>query len=69
LFCATGPARRSGAVKKFSEQNTNSKEHDEFYKNAGVTREHAWLQRSPPNSGAPDLEIVKYGDKRSWSYV
>ena len=46
------------AVKKFSEQNTNTKEHDEFYKIAGVTREHAWLQRSPPNSGALDLEIV-----------
>jgi hypothetical protein len=34
-------------VKKFSEQNTNTEEHDEFYKIAGVTREHAWLQRSP----------------------
>ena len=32
------------AVKKFSEQDINTKEHDEFYKIAGVTREDAWLQ-------------------------
>jgi hypothetical protein len=36
----------------------HSKEHDEFYKIAGVTRENIWIQRGRPGSGAPDLEIV-----------
>jgi hypothetical protein len=45
--------------KKFEEENGgNNKEHDEFYKTAGVTREQVWIQRSPAGSGAPDLEIV-----------
>jgi hypothetical protein len=45
--------------KKFEEENGgNNKEHDEFYKTAGVTREQVWIQRSPASSGAPDLEIV-----------
>lgn len=45
--------------KKFEEQNGgNNKEHDEIYKNVGVTREQVWIQRSPAGSGAPDLEIV-----------
>lgn len=33
-------------------------EHDEFYKLAGISREDVWIQRSPPGSGAPDLEVV-----------
>ncbi len=45
-------------AKRFTEENGNTKEHDEFYKIAGVTREHIWIQRSPPGSGAPDLEVV-----------
>jgi hypothetical protein len=45
--------------RKFAvEECGHSKEHDEFYKIAGVTRENVWIQRSPPGSGAPDLEIV-----------
>lgn len=45
--------------RKFAvEECRHSKEHDEFYKIAGVTRENVWIQRSPPGSGAPDLEIV-----------
>ena len=36
----------------------HSKEHDEFHKIAGVNRVNNWIQRSPPGSGAPDLEIV-----------
>ena len=45
--------------KKFEEENGgHNKEHDEFYKIAGVTREQVWIQHSPPGSGAPDLEIV-----------
>jgi len=45
--------------KKFEEENGgHTKEHDEFYKIAGVTREQVWIQRSPTGSGAPDFEIV-----------
>jgi hypothetical protein len=45
--------------KKFAvEECGHSKEHDEFYKIAGVTRESIWIQRGPPGSGASDLEIV-----------
>ena len=40
--------------KKFEEENGgHGKEHDEFYKIAGVTREQVWIQHSPPASGAP----------------
>ncbi len=35
-----------------------TKEHDEFYRNAGISRETIWIQRSPPGSGAPDLEVI-----------
>lgn len=45
--------------KKFEQENGgHTKEHDEFYNLAGITREQVWIQRSPPGSGAPDLEIV-----------
>ena len=46
--------------KKFEEENGgHSKEHEEFYKNAGISREQVWIQKSPPgSSGVPDLEIV-----------
>ena len=50
-----------GAVelaKKFAHENTNTKEHDEFYKLAGIISENVWIQRSPLGSGAPDLEVV-----------
>ena len=46
-------------AKKFAQENGGSnKEHDEFYKSAGISREQVWIQRSPAGSGAPDLEIV-----------
>jgi hypothetical protein len=46
-------------AKKFANDNGgHSKEHDEFYKIAGISREHVWIQRGHPGSGAPDLEIV-----------
>jgi hypothetical protein len=46
-------------AKKFAEENAgHNKEHDEFYKIAGISRENVWIQRSPPGSGAPDLEVV-----------
>ena len=42
-------------VKKFTQEHGgHNKEHDEFYKVAGITREQVWIQRSPPGSGAPD---------------
>ena len=44
--------------RKFAEEECgHSKEHDEFYKITGVTRENICIQRGP-GSGAPDLEIV-----------
>ena len=52
-------------VKKFAQEHGgHTQEHDEFYKIAGVTREQIWIQRSPPGSGAPDLEIasIETGD-------
>jgi hypothetical protein len=36
----------------------STKEHDEFYKLAGITREIVWIQRSPPGSSSPDLEVI-----------
>src|SRR5207244_7836209 len=54
------PYLRGGAelAKKFSQENGNTKEHDEFYRIAGISREQIWIQHSPPGSGAPDLEIA-----------
>ncbi len=47
---------------KFAEENGgHSKEHDEFYKSAGISRENVWIERSPPGSNAPDLEVVNIG--------
>jgi hypothetical protein len=43
---------------KFAQENGRTEEHDEFYSIAGITREHVWIQRSPPASGASDLEVV-----------
>jgi hypothetical protein len=46
-------------ARKFAAENGgHSKEYDEFYKIAGVTRENVWIQRSPSGSDAPDLEVV-----------
>ena len=45
--------------KKFAVEGCgHSKEQDEFYKIAGVTRENIQIQRIPSRRGAPDLEIV-----------
>jgi len=59
-YCFALPILPGGVeeIKKFAQENTSTKEHDEFYKIAGVLREHVWIQRAPPRSGAPDLEIV-----------
>src|ERR671924_2114853 len=59
-YCFALPILSGGVeyIRKFCKENINTKEHDEFYEIAGVTREQTWIQRSPPGSGAPDLEIV-----------
>ena len=33
-------------AKEFAQENTNTKEHDEFYNTAGITGESIWIQRS-----------------------
>jgi hypothetical protein len=45
-------------AKKFAQENTHTKEHDEFYRIAGISREYVWIQRGSPATGAPDLEVV-----------
>jgi hypothetical protein len=45
-------------AKEFAKENTKTKEHDEFYKLAGISREQIWIQRSRPGSRAPDVEII-----------
>jgi len=53
------PPENMELVKKFAQENGgHNKEHDEFYRIVGVTREQIWIQHSPPGSGAPDLQIV-----------
>jgi hypothetical protein len=39
-------------------ENGNTKEHDEFYKMIGISRENIWIQKSPPGSELPDMQIV-----------
>src|SRR5512133_1852355 len=60
-YCIALPCLEDGAelAKNFAEENGgHTKEHDEFYRIAGISREHVWIQRSPLGSGAPDLEVV-----------
>ncbi len=59
-YCLSLPYLPGGIelAKKFAQENGQGKEHDEFYKTAGISREQVWIQRSPPGSGAPDIEIV-----------
>jgi hypothetical protein len=60
IYCFTLPYAQGGLelAKKFAQENTNTKEHDEFYKLAGISSEQIWIQRSPLGSGAPDLEVI-----------
>jgi hypothetical protein len=60
-YCLALPYLPGGIelAKKFAQENGNTKEHDEFYRIAGISRETIWIQQSPPGSGgAPDLEVV-----------
>ena len=56
-YCLALPYLPGGAelAKRFVQENGNTKEHDEFYRIAGISRETIWIQRSPLGSGAPDL--------------
>ncbi|HKG29864.1 MAG TPA: hypothetical protein VKA91_01225 [Nitrososphaeraceae archaeon] len=56
-------------AKKFAQENTITKEHDEFYKLAGITREDVWIQHSPSESGAPDLEVISIETHSPYQYV
>ncbi|HEY6404856.1 MAG TPA: hypothetical protein VIX38_02110 [Nitrososphaeraceae archaeon] len=59
-YCLALPFLSGGEelAKKFEQENGHTNEHDEFYRIAGISSEHAWIQRSPRASGAPDLDIV-----------
>ena len=59
-YCLTLPYLPGGVelAKNFVQENGNTKEHNEFYRIAGISREHIWIQRSPPGSDAPDLNVV-----------
>ena len=59
-YCLALPYLPGGVelAKKFAQENSNTKEHDEFFRIAGISQEHIWIQRSPPGSGAPHLNVV-----------
>ena len=59
-YCFALPYLPGGVelAKRFVQENGNTKEHDEFYRIAGISQEHVWIQRSPPGSVAPDLEVI-----------
>jgi hypothetical protein len=45
-YCLALPYLPGGAelAKKFVQENGNTKEHDEFYRIAGISNEHVWIQ-------------------------
>ena len=59
-YCFALPILPGGLehIKKFAQENTNTKEHDEFYQIAGISREHVWIQPASPGSGVADLTIL-----------
>jgi len=51
-------------AKNFAEENdSHSKEYNEFHQAAGISRKNVWIQHSSPGSGAPDLEVVSLETK------
>jgi hypothetical protein len=50
-------------VREFSQENSHTTEHDEFYQIAGVSGEQAWIQLSPTISGMPDFEVISMETK------
>lgn len=64
LFCIAFLPSGTHLTKKFSGDNCLfNDEHDEFYRPAGISCEQVWIQRSPPGSGAPDLEVISLETK------
>ena len=59
-YCLALPYLPGGVelAKKFVQENGNTKEHGEFYGIAGISRQTISIQRSPPGSGAPELEVI-----------
>jgi hypothetical protein len=59
-YCFVLPYLPGGVelAKKFVQENGYGKDHDDFYKAASISREQVWIQRAPPGTGAPDLEII-----------
>jgi hypothetical protein len=61
-YCLALPYLQGGTelAERFADENGgHTKDHDEFYKLASITREQVWIQRSPPRSGgAPDLALI-----------
>ena len=59
-YCLALPFLRGGLelAKRFTEENGTTKEHDEFFKIAGITQERIWVQRGIPGSGAPILRLL-----------
>jgi hypothetical protein len=52
---------KTDLVKRFEiENSTHTKEHDEFYKAAGILGEQSWIQLAPKGNsqGFQDVEIV-----------
>ncbi|HJT47446.1 MAG TPA: hypothetical protein VJ729_04630 [Nitrososphaeraceae archaeon] len=45
-------------ARRFAKENTNTKEHDDFYRLVGISREQIWVQHSLPGSGMPDIAII-----------
>ena len=59
MFSITLSSRRSRTCNEVCRgEFGHTKEHDEFYKLACISREQVWIQRSPPRSGAPDLGVI-----------
>ena len=59
-YCFVLPYLLGGVelAKKFAQENGHGKDHDDFYKAASISRERVWIQRAPPGTGAPDVEII-----------
>ena len=49
---------RPGGIEIAQGEEKEKEMHDQFYKIAGISQETVWIQRSPPGSGAPDLEAL-----------
>jgi len=64
-YCLVLPILPGGIKlsKKFEKENGHGMEHDEFYSIANITREQTRIQRSVPDSGFPDLEIISLETK------